>query len=137
MSTLQVSNISDGTTTVGTEYVVNGSAKTWANFDGDPLSVRDSLNLSSVTDNGTGDYTPNYTNNFANSDYAVMRGLMVGFSTNWPVATLAFRPVGVNSFNQDAATKTTSAFRMISGNAGAAGLQDSTQVSYNIQGELA
>ena len=29
MSTIVTSNISDGTDTVGTEYVVNGSAKAW------------------------------------------------------------------------------------------------------------
>jgi len=34
MSTLNVSNITDGTTTVGTNYVVNGSAKAWVNFNG-------------------------------------------------------------------------------------------------------
>ena len=32
MSTLNVSNISDGTDTVETGYVVNGSAKAWAEF---------------------------------------------------------------------------------------------------------
>jgi len=34
MSTLNVSNITDGTDTVGTSYVVNGSAKAWVNFNG-------------------------------------------------------------------------------------------------------
>ena len=34
MSTLNVSNITDGTTTVGTSYVVNGSAKAWVTFNG-------------------------------------------------------------------------------------------------------
>jgi hypothetical protein len=63
MSTLNVSNITDGTTTVGTSYVVNGSAKAWVNTDsgGSPLS---SLNVATVTDNGTGNYTINFTSNF-------------------------------------------------------------------------
>ena len=34
MSTLNVSNITDGTDTVGTSYVVNGSAKAWAAYNG-------------------------------------------------------------------------------------------------------
>ena len=64
MSTLNVSNITDGTTTVGTEYVVNGSAKAWVNFNGTgTAAIRDSLNMSSLTDNGTGSYTLTYTNN--------------------------------------------------------------------------
>ena len=33
MSTLEVSNLNDGTTTVGTTYVTNGSAKVWAHYD--------------------------------------------------------------------------------------------------------
>ena len=35
MSTLNVSNITDGTTTVGTSYVVNGSAKAYSTQQGD------------------------------------------------------------------------------------------------------
>jgi hypothetical protein len=65
MSTLNVSNITDGTTTVGTSYVVNGSAKAHVNFDGNSIAIRTgSLNISSVTDNATGKYTPNFSNNF-------------------------------------------------------------------------
>ena len=65
MSTLNVSNITDGTTTVGTSYVVNGSAKAWVNFfGGTPISIRNSFNTSSLTDNGIGDYLTNYTTAF-------------------------------------------------------------------------
>ena len=71
MSTLNVSNITDGTTTVGTSYVVNGSAKAWVNFNGTgTIAARDSLNLSSLTDNGTGAYSVNLTSSFANANYA-------------------------------------------------------------------
>ena len=52
MSTLNVSNITDGTDTVGTSYVVNGSAKAWVNFNGSgTIAVRNSLNVASLTDN--------------------------------------------------------------------------------------
>ena len=70
MSTLNVSNISDGTTSVGTGYVVNGSAKAWASVyysSGTPTS-NESLNLSSLSDLGTGQFGANYTNAFANAD---------------------------------------------------------------------
>ena len=71
MSTLSVSNITDGTTTVGTSYVVNGSAKVWCSFDGtaSTLSLEDSLNTSSLTDNGTGNQDFNFTNNMNNIYY--------------------------------------------------------------------
>ena len=52
MSTLSVSNITDGTDTVETGYVVNGSAKAWLNVNGN-ASAQDSLNISSTTDIAT------------------------------------------------------------------------------------
>jgi len=81
MSNLVVSNISDGTTSVGTGYVVNGSAKAWVNFDGkDPIAARDSFNLSSLTDNGVGDYSVSWLNSMNNENYAILQSYEV--STN-------------------------------------------------------
>ena len=59
MSTLSVSNITDGTDTVETGYVVNGSAKAW--FRGDQAIAAISFNISSSTDHGTGDYSSSLT----------------------------------------------------------------------------
>lgn len=72
MSTLNVSNITDGTTTVGTEYVVNGSAKAWcAKIDMfSTPSVADSLNVSSLTDVASGAVFPNWTNSFNSTAYS-------------------------------------------------------------------
>ena len=57
---------------LATNYVVNGSAKAWSNFDGDASTVflRDSFNVSSITDNTTGDYTTNLTNSMSNADFS-------------------------------------------------------------------
>jgi hypothetical protein len=72
MSTLNVANVTDGTTSVPTEYVVNGSAKSWVNFQGtSTVSIRESLNISSVTDRGTGQYTPNLSSNMSNANFSV------------------------------------------------------------------
>ena len=65
MSTLEVSNLNDGTTTVGTTFITNGSAKAWANFDGSPVTIVTSLNTSSITDNSTGYFTVNFTSSFS------------------------------------------------------------------------
>ena len=57
---------------LNTSYVVNGSAKAWIHFDvpgGTPTS-RDSLNMASITDDGTGDYQVNFSSSFANGFYA-------------------------------------------------------------------
>ena len=70
MSTIQASNVSDGTTTVGTSYVVNGSAKAWANINGTgTITARDSLNVSSLVDAATGGYNYNFTNNMDNTGF--------------------------------------------------------------------
>ena len=72
MSTLSVSNITDGTDTVETGYVVNGSAKAWLarmSMIGTP-SVGDSLNVSSLTDVAGGAVNPNWTTNFNSVNYS-------------------------------------------------------------------
>ena len=54
-----------------TDYVVNGSAKAWVNFNGTgTIAARDSLNLSGLTDNGTGDYTITFSSAFVDGDYS-------------------------------------------------------------------
>ena len=70
--TLQTSGQITGTAkSVDTDYVVNGSAKAWVNFNGTgTLAVRNSLNTSSVTDNSTGNYSQVYTNSFSAADYS-------------------------------------------------------------------
>ena len=72
MSTIQASNVSDGTTTLGTSYVVNGSAKAWArvNYSGGTPSSLDSMNVSSYNDDGTGSFDANFTNSMNNSNYS-------------------------------------------------------------------
>ena len=56
-----------------TTNLQQGLVKTWVNFYGgdSAVSVRDSHNIGSITDNGTGDYTLNFSNNMGNDDYAV------------------------------------------------------------------
>lgn len=72
MSTLSVSNITDGTTTVGTSYVVNGSAKAWVNFNGQgTIAARDSFNHSSLVDDGTGAYKAYFSTVFASTGYSI------------------------------------------------------------------
>jgi hypothetical protein len=53
---------------------INGAqlAKAWVNFNGTgTVAIRDSYNVSSITDNGTGDYTINYGTALNNSNYAI------------------------------------------------------------------
>lgn len=73
MSTLKLDTIAsrDGTESTDVTNVINGSAKAWVNFDGGAatINVRASFNVSSVTDNGTANYTINFTNALEDSNY--------------------------------------------------------------------
>ena len=55
--------------TVDTQYVVNGSAKSTLRFDGDNNDIDSSTNVSSVADNGSGDYTASVTNSLNDALY--------------------------------------------------------------------
>ena len=69
MSTIRVDNF--GPSAGGTTYSARGIAKAWVNFNGTgTIAARDSENVSSLTDNGTGDYTVNFSNAFGAGDYA-------------------------------------------------------------------
>ena len=76
MSTLVTSNISDGTTSVGTGYVVNGSAKAYAKYDtvSAPTTLTTSLNVSSLTDHGVGDTSSSFSSAMTSRDYIVVAG---------------------------------------------------------------
>lgn len=74
MSTLRLTTISNqgGTATVPSETVINGSAKAWVNFNGTgTVAIRASFNVSSITDNGTGDYTVNFSNAMSDANYSI------------------------------------------------------------------
>jgi len=50
-----------------------GHLKAWVHFNGDgTVGIRRAFNVSSITDNGTGDYTVNFTTNFSAADYAMI-----------------------------------------------------------------
>ena len=82
MSTLVIDTI-QGKTTAGSVNVrgegsnntnlQQGLCKSWVNFDGSesPLTNRDSFNVSSLFDNGTGNYDQIFTNNMSSANYSV------------------------------------------------------------------
>ena len=52
-----------------TTNLQQGLAKVWICFNQDTPAIRDSFNVGSVTDSGTGDYNVNFSNNMNNTDY--------------------------------------------------------------------
>ena len=67
MSTLKVSTLQNLS---GTEVY---TCKAWVNFNGTgTVAIRASGNVSSITDNGTGDYTVNFTTALTDANYSAV-----------------------------------------------------------------
>jgi len=101
----------------GTE--IGTFCRAWVNFNGTgTVAIRASFNVSSITDNGTGDYTVNFTTAMPDTNYAG-----VGTSRNY-------------SFVQDTTTLTTTEFRgyvfYASNTSGGQAKYDSSSVSVAI-----
>ena len=70
MSTLRVTTVTNPS---GGQPTIDGLAKAWVNFNGTgTVAIRASLNVTSITDNGTGDYTINFTTAFADANYVTV-----------------------------------------------------------------
>jgi len=84
-----------------------GVCRAWVNFNGDgTVAIRASFNVTSITDNGTGDYTANFTTAISDANYAyALSGSQVGANISninprdGGFATSSFR---INTFNIDA-----------------------------------
>ena len=73
MSTLRVSTIQDtaGSNSSTPAAIANGICKAWVNFNGTgTVAIRAQYNVSSITDNGTGDYTLNFTTAMTDANYS-------------------------------------------------------------------
>ena len=115
MSTLKVNNLqnaSGGANSTPAE-IQSGRAKAWVNFNGGgTVAIRDSFNVSSITDHNTGQYSVTYTTAMSNDDYASLittqAGLTAyGYGTGDNSQTTSalvniFTIVGSNGTTQDA-----------------------------------
>ena len=101
-STVKVNNdstyISDGGA-VTDSNLVQGLAKVWVQFDGTAsgASSRDSFNVGSMTDNSTGNYVVNFSNNMSNDDYASAGIGNTASITSEAVATSTLNTLSSNS----------------------------------------
>jgi len=103
--TLTLSTLSDGTNSTSATNPILGSAKAWVNFDGTgTVAIRGSYNVSSITDNGTGDYTVNLTNALSNANYSVVLSLLDVSTTN-----------AANAIIKNGGTFTSSACQIVTG----------------------
>jgi len=57
--------------------------RAWVNFDGTgTVAIRASGNVTSITDNGTGDYTVNFTTAMPDVNYSTVTGVLFGSTGN-------------------------------------------------------
>ena len=78
MSTLAVGTIKSISSSAPVFQNTSGTekgqlAKAWVNFNGSgTVAIRDSFNVSSITDNGTGNYNITYTNAMSDVNYSAV-----------------------------------------------------------------
>ena len=100
------SNASLLTTPSGT--APNYMCRAWVNFNGtSTVAIRASGNVTSITDNGTGDYTINFTTAMPDANYAITgaggEGGTTGMGQRTPsIGTVSTSSVRIVSINQDA-----------------------------------
>ena len=130
MSTLRVTNVQDtaGANSLTTAQIYNGASKAWVNFNGTgTVAIRASFNVTSITDNATGNYTVNFTTALADANYTALLS-SVGASTNEMSRIVGIRGVTATG----ATTKTTTQLRVISGQGWSPGLLDNAEMNVAI-----
>ena len=72
-SILRVNTLTDASSnnSIAMSVVNQGTAKAWLQYNQVTPAVTGSYNISSVTDTGAGDFTPNYSSAMSALDYAV------------------------------------------------------------------
>jgi hypothetical protein len=108
---------------LATQNGMTGIAKAWVNFDGTGTpAIRGSFNVSSITDNGTGNYTVNFTTAMPNANYSAYSSAGSGGNV-----------AGV-SLCSYATTPTTTTLSIATLNSSVSALADFTNVSVAVLG---
>ena len=115
----RISTLADsaGANTSTPAEIASGRAKAWVNFNGTgTVAIRASYNVSSITDNGTGDYTMNFTTALADTNYSTM--IMCNLNATGNSSRLGSAP-----FNQAATTGSIRMQTTLSSSTGAEDMQ--------------
>ncbi len=83
-SELRVNTLKDaaGNNSVAMQYVAEGSAKAWGHLAAGGASLPDSFNLSSIDDDGTGEYGLNYTSAMNSATYSATSTINFNHAAN-------------------------------------------------------
>ena len=123
-SILRVNTITDASSnnSIATSFVAGGSAKVWCRWDfSESNTIKDSLNVSSLSDDSTGTNTINYSSAMSDANYSAVTGVVRNARVAGPSANS-----GV----------TASTIKILSYNSSGS-LYDSVFVSTQVDGDLA
>jgi len=83
-SEMRVNTLKDaaGNNSIATSFVAGGSAKAWGHLAAGGASLPDSFNLSSIDDDGTGEYGLNYTSAMNSATYSATSTINFNHATN-------------------------------------------------------
>jgi hypothetical protein len=127
MSTIRAATIADLAGTGPTTLTGQTAAKAWFNLNGTgTIAGRASQNVSSYTDNGTGDYTGNFTTALTDANYAAECSLSPAAAATTLIAHIA----SDGSFNVVAPT--VSALRVVAATRGGAVVTDTSHVHVTV-----
>ena len=133
-SILRVNTLTDASSnnSVALETVSQGSSKAWYNLNANTPTLRDSFNIGSVTDEGTGKYEGNFTNAMSNGNYSANGNNSTKGATN------AYQfIISTGDQNNTYGLHSTAAIRTNSWAENTAALADSDMVQVSIHGDLA
>ncbi len=88
-----------------TSYVVDGSSKAWYNLNGaGTIALRDSLNITSASDDGVGIYSVSFSSNMSAANYGITTAssyLLTSFVGNTcaPTNTYSTSGFGIENLN--------------------------------------
>ena len=91
------------------------------------MTIRGSFNVTSITDNGAGDYTVNFTNALTDSNYAAVFG---GLGSN--LSNISGGMAVIAGASDTANTKSTTQLRIQTGSSATGGLFDNAEVNVAI-----
>lgn len=115
-------------------YEASGAfvCRAWVNFNGQgTVAIKASGNVSSITDNGVGDYTINYTTALSDANYVASGFGVANDSANVSGAsTVTFAPTGSGTLVP--LLKSTTQSRILVGNPFTGAPQDCTDVSFSV-----
>jgi len=107
------------------------AAKAWGHFTMSSTTARDSLNISSLTDNKTGIFTADYVSNMSNVNYSPSTG-----GTHRDAVTEAGWVLAVQHAGSGADDMTTGELSLSAHNSSSA-LVDTVQATFQVHGDLA